>query len=30
MGKQFNIIGKNIFEFKYDPIISFYDWILVN
>ncbi len=27
MSKQeFNILGKNIFEFRYDPIISFFDW----
>ena len=27
MSKQeFNILGRNIYEFKYDPIISFYDW----
>lgn len=27
MGKQeFTILGKNIFEFRYDPIISFFDW----
>ena len=24
--KEFTILGKNIFEFRYDPIISFYDW----
>lgn len=27
MSKQkFNILGRNIYEFRYDPIISFYDW----
>lgn len=27
MSKQeFNTLGRNIFEFRYDPIISFYDW----
>lgn len=24
--KEFTTLGKNIFEFRYDPIISFYDW----
>lgn len=24
--KDFTTLGKNIFEFRYDPIISFYDW----
>ena len=24
--EEFKIVGKNIFEFRYDPIISFYDW----
>lgn len=24
--KEFTTLGKNIFEFRYDPIVSFYDW----